>query len=441
MIKILKMERLKIYLISCIILFFIQINAQEISVLTNVGLQGLNYKVTNGDNELKIGGKIGIGYSYFINKNWALLAGFEVGSFGNDSKLLDNTFTSNQIDSEGDAFEYRVKTVGYKEKSNFYAANIPLMLQYRTAGATQFYINGGGRVFFPFHQKTKVSIEEVKLSGYYSDMNVELIDMPSHGFSTLTNWKSSNETKLKTSFALSTEIGLSFLLSEKIRLYTGLYLDYGLNNMVKTNEQVTDLPLLNYDENSNNKANGLIGTTNAVDQTKLLAYGIQFRLGFGSWKNKPKSIIEEIVVIDEQFIEVREEKTTQAIEKLKKIEEVEPINFKEKQLIEEPLVFGGLGKVELTPLLINHLNQISILLERDSEQGISIIGHTCDIGNKARNQEVGLQRANIVADYLETKGINKNRLFIESQGEEFPLCPNTSEINRQRNRRVEIKLR
>lgn len=439
------MKLLKISLGICFVIIGLTISkAQEFSITANSGIQGLDYKVFDGDNQLKIGGKVGVGYTYFINQNWGVLTGIELGFYKNNSTLLDKVYTSNQIDSEGDAFEYRLKTKGYTEDNHFYAANIPLMLQYRTSGKTQFYINGGGRVVFPFGQKTKLSVEEVKMSGYYKDYNVEIVDVPSHGFGSLTNWKSNSETKLKTAFALSGETGVSFKLSNKMRLYTGLYIDYGLNDIQKKSQLSSDIPLINYNAESIEayKLNGIIKTSNAIDEAKLLAYGVQVRLGFGSYKskkikpleNKEELILETFTTDKEKIVE----STITATEKYKELSKA--MTSDQRKMLEELIIFKNLGNNKLSEDQKFHLRNVATILTSFPEVRIVITGYTCDVGTDTRNNEVGLERAKKVGLYLEEEGISATRVEIKSAGSREPIVPNNSESNRQQNRRVEIRL-
>ena len=282
------MKLLKISLSLCLIIQGISISkAQEISVLSNIGFQGLNFTVSKGLNEIKIGGRVGVGYTYFIDNHFGIVTGAEVGIYRNSSTLEDQLFTSYEVDSENDAFEYRIKTTGYEEQSHFYAGSIPLMFQYRTAGETQFYINGGCRIYIPFSQKTTITVKELKMSGYYADTNVVLEDMSNFGFVTLKNWKGETEPKLDIGFGISGEMGLSFNFSDRVRLYTGIYVDYGLNEMRKSNLGL-DKPLINYNDKEYNKnaANGILETSTLVDKANLLGYGIQLRLGFGEYRSR-----------------------------------------------------------------------------------------------------------------------------------------------------------
>lgn len=233
------------------------VQAQEWSVTLNGGPQGLDYHVYNEKTTLKTGGKIGVGYTYFFHPNWSLVTGAEFSLFRNTIRLNNEIPRTYQVDSEGDVFEYRIQTKGYQEKSRFYGVSIPLMIQYHTKGTTQFYINAGGQIVFPFSQKSTINISEIKTSGYYEDLNVELTNLPHHGFGTLTDWKTENSVKLKTGFALSAVTGVSFKLSEKVRLYTGVYVDYGLNDMVKPVS--ANSPLIKYEaERITQLANGVL---------------------------------------------------------------------------------------------------------------------------------------------------------------------------------------
>lgn len=66
-------------------------------------------------------------------------------------------------------------------------------------------------------------------------------------------------------------------------------------------------------------------------------------------------------------------------------------------------------------------------------------GHTCDLGSDAYNMSLSKRRAQSVRDYLAAKGVPEKIIVMEAKGESTPRVPNTSEANRQQNRRVEIR--
>ena len=72
------------------------------------------------------------------------------------------------------------------------------------------------------------------------------------------------------------------------------------------------------------------------------------------------------------------------------------------------------------------------------ETSIIIEGHTDDSGSDAFNLTLSEKRAKSVADFLNSKGIDKSRITQKGYGETQPKYANDSEENRQKNRRVEI---
>lgn len=67
-----------------------------------------------------------------------------------------------------------------------------------------------------------------------------------------------------------------------------------------------------------------------------------------------------------------------------------------------------------------------------------VIGHTDSTGPEDYNQKLSERRAQAVADYLLGKGIDPTRITTVGFGESQPVAPNTSDENRQKNRRVEL---
>ena len=69
---------------------------------------------------------------------------------------------------------------------------------------------------------------------------------------------------------------------------------------------------------------------------------------------------------------------------------------------------------------------------------IVLEGHCCDIGTEAYNMKLGQRRADRVKRALISQGLAADNISTVSYGEEQPAVPNTSEENREKNRRVEI---
>jgi outer membrane protein OmpA-like peptidoglycan-associated protein len=72
---------------------------------------------------------------------------------------------------------------------------------------------------------------------------------------------------------------------------------------------------------------------------------------------------------------------------------------------------------------------------------IEIEGHTDNVGNKALNEEIGMERADAVKRYLyEQHQIPLHKMNVISYGEDKPVAPNNTRQGRAQNRRVVIKV-
>lgn len=80
-------------------------------------------------------------------------------------------------------------------------------------------------------------------------------------------------------------------------------------------------------------------------------------------------------------------------------------------------------------------------LEKNSEINITIIGHTDDKGSKAYNKKLSLDRAKSISMYLVKLGLNSERVSLIAYGSSKPISNNTTELGRQKNRRVEFILK
>ncbi|MGB8358417.1 MAG: OmpA family protein [Bacteroidales bacterium] len=72
---------------------------------------------------------------------------------------------------------------------------------------------------------------------------------------------------------------------------------------------------------------------------------------------------------------------------------------------------------------------------------LSVTGHTDFVGTAEYNQTLGLERAQVVGKYLESKGIPANKMIIASKGKEQPIANNIASEGRAKNRRTEITIK
>lgn len=84
------------------------------------------------------------------------------------------------------------------------------------------------------------------------------------------------------------------------------------------------------------------------------------------------------------------------------------------------------------------LENIYYFLIENPEVHLEIHGHTDSKGDDAYNDNLSLQRAEAVKNYLVKKGIDKSKLTVKGFGERVPIADNETEEGRAINRRVEF---
>lgn len=86
------------------------------------------------------------------------------------------------------------------------------------------------------------------------------------------------------------------------------------------------------------------------------------------------------------------------------------------------------------------LDEFSKTLQKYEDTKIVIEGHADATGSDDHNLRLSKQRADAVAEYLESRGVKAVRIDEKGYGEEQPIGDNNTEAGRQQNRRVEIAI-
>jgi outer membrane protein OmpA-like peptidoglycan-associated protein len=92
------------------------------------------------------------------------------------------------------------------------------------------------------------------------------------------------------------------------------------------------------------------------------------------------------------------------------------------------------------PEFRNTLNDVASTLVQYESTYIDVYGHTDSTGSDAYNQSLSERRAQSVASYLSSRGVQSARLATRGFGESQPVASNTTEDGRAQNRRVEIRI-
>lgn len=101
-------------------------------------------------------------------------------------------------------------------------------------------------------------------------------------------------------------------------------------------------------------------------------------------------------------------------------------------------LFFESGKHQLLKDSYSELDRLVRFLNEKPTLTIEISGHTDATGDAQLNQQLSENRAKSVKDYLVSKGISETRLVAKGYGKLRPIAPNTTEVGKAKNRRVEF---
>jgi len=483
-------------------------NQFEFSVSGGGGFAPLHYQPTTGKQKAGFGGHVGLGLHIPFSQKWSVETGAEVACY-NSTFTMDNMYTRySTFDINGTTFEFRNQLSGYEEKQHALLVQIPLMLQFKTGGTRQFYIAAGGKVGIPLTSKYTLSAATINNSGYYAEENSVYDTQTFAGFGPFANRTANGNLDFKVAFLASVEAGVKWRLGDKLSLYTGAYLDYGLNNIMKTKTASALPPIVEY--NSDNPpafaVNSIMRSQymqdkvqTFTDKVKPIAAGIKLRLAFGvnckktqppepaiatetktnddgEARSKPaeeeaqkiaaeleaarKAAAEEMQKIAAELEAARkaaaeemqriaaeqdaarkaaEQEAARKAAEQKSARKAAELEEAKRQIQLSDLNGYILNQREPNNVQKQQLDKVVALLQQYPEIQIYIQSHTCDRGTVAANEKVGTERSQKVKDYLISKGIAGSRILeLVSKRDTKPVVPNTNEVNRRKNRRVEF---
>mgnify|MGYP000138545362 CR=1 FL=1 len=105
------------------------------------------------------------------------------------------------------------------------------------------------------------------------------------------------------------------------------------------------------------------------------------------------------------------------------------------------LLYFQEGKAELTEESKALVPKILQTIRDRQSHDISIVGHADTKGSAEVNFRISKQRAEFVANLLQTAGVDPANLDVTSHGVRNLLVPTADEVSEPRNRRVEVTVR
>lgn len=103
-------------------------------------------------------------------------------------------------------------------------------------------------------------------------------------------------------------------------------------------------------------------------------------------------------------------------------------------------MWAGTRSTDLAPRSDGKLSSLGTILANNPDYRITIESHTDNSGSPETIQTVTDRRSVWVADKFTTLGVDEGRIVAKGFGASVPVAPNTTNVNRARNRRLQIIL-
>lgn len=242
------------------------------------GIHNLSYKLTNGTTENQFGYNGNLAYSFFFSSKWGVQTGVGVQTFNGLGTMNNYLYASPKTDGVGNAYDYRISYNYWKEKQKTMMVDIPLALQFRQYfnHNVGFLASVGGKIAFPLKTTFESTGEgELKTTGYYPQYELELADMPSHNFSA-SSAVHKGDNKFNMAYFGIADLGFLFKMTEKTDFYLGGYINYGLNNILKSSSSAEVYQV-------DGVYNGMLAS-NQTSKVTPISYGIKMGFYFAMGK-------------------------------------------------------------------------------------------------------------------------------------------------------------
>jgi lipid-binding SYLF domain-containing protein len=96
------------------------------------------------------------------------------------------------------------------------------------------------------------------------------------------------------------------------------------------------------------------------------------------------------------------------------------------------------GKADITPDSEAALTAAAKALQDNPAWQVRVEGFTDNVGSEDANEKLSQDRAQAVADWLASHGVDKSRLTAKGYGESRPVAKNSTPVGRRKNRRVDL---
>lgn len=429
------------------------------------GLHTLLYYPQGVENSADLGGLFELRYQYIPN-HIGFSAGVQLCS--HQSRSTMNYSFSQEIRHDDNNLDC-IKTTefhNWKEKQNIMTMEIPLMFQYKANLGEKWALSlgAGAVVSIPIKGKYNVESGYLETSGYFGSTNIVYKDLDNHGFLVDKNKVEEDIDNLRCNIGIQGEVGALRNIKEKIALFMGLYINYGLSDCTKDEKKALF---------SQDGYTGILGC-DMTNGTHLFKTGVKLGLRFNlrdkvkeaeslkqvQEQQAQKEIEEELRISAQRIDEERQQRLKQ--EQIQEEEERERILEEEKMAAENRIkeAMSDLRKVNMALRNIrdnaqyNHFgtvlsfseeseNSFDVLfhyMDKNPNAYIKVTGHTDNTKTEEQSMEIGQRKAESFKKALVEQGISEERIECESKGYYEPIASNNTKEGRRINNRTDLRI-
>ena len=417
-------------------------------------------------------GRAQVHYAYFFHPNWGVGAGlwFEnlssTASLANGMNYTDFVFLD-RIDTNGEPhYNHTARVYSWKERATLFNLAVPVSLQtqwWNEAGELGIFGAVGVAPTFAVAQKYRLVEGDVEHYGVYPNWGLTLDGMSDHEYARNTddpNLYTSkptatgkmNVTPLATVFA---EVGALVNLNRELDLMVGLYGHFTPNNIVTETvvsqylpeDAGDDAPPFGWGPDQRvgpgtfmDEYKGLYATSLRDGKTYPWAVGLKIGLHWHHF-DKPKSHTEQnydyFFRADTMYrtVERVETETVERIDTFKRAPKLE-IKVIQKKVDKLNKIYFSFDSYNLNSKSKKYLRDIYAIL-KEVPNHIIIGGHASEEGQAEYNEQLALNRAQAVKNYLVQLGIPEPQLEVKNYGARVANAERVDN-NISLDRRVEI---
>ena len=250
----------------------------EIGLSGSAGLSALHFTTADGSKpSYSAGYAFGWDIAVFFTEHWAFRTGVNMASY-HASVSFKQHETRSLIATPsglptGSHFYMETEYRGYEEQQEALYLRFPLTAQYRKS---RFYAAAGIQAGIRANATCRIRSDKVITKGY-SDYTMQYYENM-HGFDNYQNIGTVSKPDLGLALSGVVETGMIWKLKNEMSLYTGVFLDYGFNDVRKGNPMKESIV---YNENGAHTFNSILNSQNdgkpMTDKVQPLAVGLRLR--------------------------------------------------------------------------------------------------------------------------------------------------------------------